>query len=61
MRSIFQVKKQDKTSEKDFNEIEKSNVPDKEFKLIVIKMFTELRRRPDEHSKNINEKTENIR
>lgn len=60
MISIFQVKKQDKTSEKDFNEIEKSNISDEEFKLTVIKMFTELRRRPDEHSENINEKTENI-
>lgn len=33
--------------------MEKNNAPDKEFKLIVLKMFTELRRRPDEHSENI--------
>ena len=34
-RNIFQRKKQDKTSEKDPSEIEISNLPDKEFKVMV--------------------------
>ena len=48
------MKKQDKTSEKELNEVEISNLPDKEFKVTIIKMFTELRRRMDEHSENFN-------
>ncbi|VFV26099.1 Hypothetical predicted protein [Lynx pardinus] len=44
-RNIFQMKEQDKTSEKELNETEISNRPDKEFKVMVIKMLTKLRRR----------------
>lgn len=36
--------KQDKTSEQNFNEVEIGNLPDKTFKVMVIKMLTELRR-----------------
>lgn len=35
---MFQTKEQDKSLEKDFNETEVSNLPDKEFNVIVIKM-----------------------
>lgn len=45
--------------EKDLNETEISNLPEKEFKLM--KMFTDLMRKMDEHSENSNEKTEYIR
>ena len=38
--------------------MERSNLPDKEFKVIVIKMLTELGRRKDELSENDNKKTE---
>ena len=38
-----------------------SNLPDKEFKVMIIRMFTELRRRMDELSKNFNKEFENIR
>ena len=48
------MKEQDKTSEKELNEVEISNLPDKEFKVTIIKMFTELRRWMDEHSENFN-------
>ena len=34
---------------KDLNETEINNLPDKEFKVILIKMLTELGRRMDEH------------
>ena len=34
--------------------MEISNLPDKEFKVMVIKMLTELGRRREEHSENFN-------
>lgn len=54
---MFQVK-EDKTSGKDFNATEISNISDKEFKLMVINVFTKVRWRMYEHNENINkEKT----
>ena len=44
---MFQLSKQDKTSER-------SNLPDKEFKITVMKMLTELWRRMDKHNDNLN-------
>ena len=43
-----------KTSEKELNETEISNLPEKEFKIMVIKMLTELGRRMEEHSEKFN-------
>ena len=50
---MFQAKEQDITSEKELNEVEISNLPSKEFKMII-KMLTELGRRIEEHSENFN-------
>ena len=50
---MFQTKKQDKISEKELNEIEMNNLPNKELKVIVIKMLTKLRRM-DNYSYNFN-------
>ena len=41
--------------------MEVSNLPNKEFKVMVIKMLIELRRRMDEHSKNFNEEIQKRR
>ena len=41
---MFQTKKQDKTSE-EVNKVEIGNAPDKEMKVMIIKMLNELRRR----------------
>ena len=49
---MLQSKEQDKTSEKELNETEISNLPNKEFKVMVIQMLNELGRRMDEHSEN---------
>ena len=38
-----------------------NNILDKEFRVMVIKMLTELRRRMDEHSENFNKEIENSR
>ena len=41
--------------------MELSNLPDKELKVMVTKMLTELGRRMDEHSENFNKEKNNIR
>ena len=58
---MFQIMKQDKSSEKELNEVEISNLPRKEFKVTILKIFTEHGKRMDEHSKNFNKKLENIK
>lgn len=42
---IFQMKEQDKTPKNFLNEMEVSNLSDKEFKIMVITLLTELERR----------------
>ena len=49
------------TLEKDLKEVETSDFPDKEFKVMVTKILTDLRRRMDEQSKNFTKEVENIR
>ena len=39
-QNILQIREQDKASEKELNETAINNLPDKEHKLIVIKMLT---------------------
>ena len=43
-RNIFQTKEQDKTPE-ELSEVEIGNLPEKEFRVMIIKMMKELRRR----------------
>ena len=40
--NMSQIKEQDKTPEKDLSEIEVSNLPNKQFKVMIIKMLKEL-------------------
>ena len=49
---MFQMKDQNKTSGEELSEVETSHQPKKEFKVIIIMMLSELRRRMDEHSEN---------
>ena len=58
---MSQTKEQDENSEKNFNETETSNLPDKEFNVIVVKMLIELRRRMYEHSENFQKEIKNTR
>lgn len=51
---MFQIKEQDKTQNKDFNEMEISNLTNKKIKITVIKMFIKLGGRVDEQSENFN-------
>lgn len=50
--NVFQTKKQDKISDEKPNEVEISNLPDKEFKAMIIKILIELERRVDEYYEN---------
>ena len=46
-RNMFQTKEGDKTPEEELNEVEKGNLPEKEVRIMTIKMIKELRRRVD--------------
>ena len=59
--NIFQTKEQNKTSEKSLNEMKTSNLPDKKFKVMVIKILSELGKGKDEYSGTFNKEMEKIR
>ena len=62
MRNTFQKKEQGKVSEKKkLNEVEISNLSNKEFKVMIIKILNELRKRMDEQSENFNKKLGNTK
>lgn len=54
---MFEMKEQ----EKEGNNLETSNVPEKEFITVVTKIFNGLRRRIDKLSENFNKGSENIK
>ena len=51
----------EKSSERELNKVESSTLPDTELKIIIIKVFKELRGRMDEHSGNINKEIVSIK
>ena len=44
---MSQMKEQDKTPEKQLNEVERGNFPKKEFKVMILKMLQDLGKRMD--------------
>ena len=46
---MLEMKEQDKPSEKELHKREIRNLPNKEFKVMIIRMLKELGRRMDEH------------
>ena len=44
-RVMDQMKKQDKTPEKQLNEVEIGNIPEKEFIIMIVKMIQDLGKR----------------
>lgn len=48
--NMFQTKEQDKISEKDLNKMKISDLPNKEFKITIIKILTKVRRTRHEQS-----------
>ena len=57
---MFQMKEEDKTLEKELSELQISNQPNKKFKIMIIKLLNELRRRINVHSEKFNSELENI-
>ena len=58
-RSIFQTKEREKSSETNINKIEMSNLPNREFKLMVINMLNKVRSSNTEHENFTREKSIN--
>ena len=52
-RNKFQMKEQDKTPDEELSEVEIGNLPEKEFRVMIIKMIKELRRRMDAQSEKL--------
>ena len=52
----MKTKEHDTTSKVELNEVEISNLPNKELKVMTIKMLNKLRRRMDEHNENFTKK-----
>ena len=42
---MYQVEEQDKTPEKQLNEVEIGKLPEKEFRIMIVKMIQDLRKR----------------
>lgn len=60
-RNMIQTKEYDKISgKKELKKLEISNLPNKVFKVMFIKVLTKLERKMNEHSENLNKDIENI-
>ena len=44
-RAMYQMKEKDKPPEKQLNEVEIGNIPEKEFRIMIVKMIQDLRKR----------------
>ena len=44
-RAMYQMKQQDKTPEKQLNEVEIGNLPEEEFRIMILKMIQDLGKR----------------
>ena len=52
---MYQVKEQDKTPEKQLNEVEIGNLPEKEFRIMIEKMIQDLGKRMEVKIKKMQE------
>ena len=53
-RALYQMKEQDKTPEKQLNEVEIGNLPEKEFRIMIAKMIPKANGGKDqEHARNV--------
>lgn len=60
-RNTFQVKEQNKTPEEEIGDIKLSNLLNKKFMIMIIKILKKPQGRMDGHSENFNKKLENIK
>ena len=54
-RTTYQIKEQDKTPEKQLNEVEIGKLPEKEFRIMIVKMIQDLRERMEAKIKKMQE------
>ena len=54
-RVTFQMKGEDKTPEKQLNEVEIGNLPEKEFRIMIVKMIQDLRKRMEANTEKMQE------
>ena len=54
-RAMYQMKEQDKTPEKQLNEAEIGNIPEKEFRIMIVKMIQDLRKRMEAKTEKMQE------
>ena len=52
---MYQMKEQDKTPEKQVNEVEIGNLPEKEFRIMIVKMMQDLGKRMEAKIKKMQE------
>ena len=52
---MYQMKEQDKTPEKQLNEVEIGNLPEKEFRIMLVKMIQDLRKIMEAKIENMQE------
>ena len=52
---MYQMKEQDKTPEKQLNEVEIGNPPEKEFRIMIVKMIQDLRKTMEAKIKKMQE------
>ena len=50
-KAMYQMKEQDKTPEKQLNELEIGNFPEKEFRIMIVKMIQDLGKRMEAKNK----------
>ena len=53
--AMYQMKEQDKTPEKQLNEAEIGNLPEKEFRIMIVKMIQDLGKRMEAKIENMPE------
>ena len=53
--NVFQRKEQDKTPEEQLSEVEIGNLPKKEFRVMIVKMIQDLRKRKEAQIETIKE------
>ena len=54
-RTTYQMKEQDKTPEKQLNEVEIGNLPEKEFRIMIVNMIQDLGKRMEAKIKKMQE------
>ena len=52
---MYQMKEQDKTPEKQLSEVEIGNLPEKEFRIMIVKKIQDLRKRMEAKIKKVQE------